>query len=80
MESCPAQAVLPLVGLTADKVIRDRYKAKGVQWMTAGFSWMSIVTCCPGWMTGRRLGTSRWAWRGSPWRRGFEPSWRPLTS
>ncbi|MFW6169439.1 MAG: hypothetical protein ACODAD_03035 [Planctomycetota bacterium] len=24
MESCPAQAVLPLVGLTADKVIRDR--------------------------------------------------------
>ncbi|MFO7907002.1 MAG: hypothetical protein R6U98_30375 [Pirellulaceae bacterium] len=24
-ESCPAQAVLPLVGLAADKVIRDRY-------------------------------------------------------
>ncbi|MFO7908105.1 MAG: hypothetical protein R6U98_36020 [Pirellulaceae bacterium] len=26
MESCPTQAVLPLVGLAADKVIRDRYK------------------------------------------------------
>ncbi|MFO7904653.1 MAG: hypothetical protein ACQESR_01780 [Planctomycetota bacterium] len=25
MESCPTQAVLPLVGLAADKVIRDRY-------------------------------------------------------
>ncbi|MFO7907952.1 MAG: hypothetical protein ACQESR_29370 [Planctomycetota bacterium] len=25
VESCPTQAVLPLVGLTADKVIRDRY-------------------------------------------------------
>ncbi|MGM0490829.1 MAG: hypothetical protein ACQESR_29240 [Planctomycetota bacterium] len=25
MESCPAQAVLPLVGLAAEKVIRDRY-------------------------------------------------------
>ncbi|MGM0487058.1 MAG: hypothetical protein ACQESR_09895 [Planctomycetota bacterium] len=24
MESCPAQAVLPLVGLAAEKVIRDR--------------------------------------------------------
>ncbi|MGM0486530.1 MAG: hypothetical protein ACQESR_07185 [Planctomycetota bacterium] len=24
-ESCPTQAVLPLVGLAADKVIRDRY-------------------------------------------------------
>ncbi|MFO7904227.1 MAG: hypothetical protein R6U98_16305 [Pirellulaceae bacterium] len=23
MESCPAQAVLPLVGLAADKVVRD---------------------------------------------------------
>ncbi|MGM0489602.1 MAG: hypothetical protein ACQESR_22935 [Planctomycetota bacterium] len=27
MESCPTQAVLPLVGLAAEKVIRDRYKA-----------------------------------------------------
>ncbi|MGM0487396.1 MAG: hypothetical protein ACQESR_11630 [Planctomycetota bacterium] len=25
MESCPTQAVLPLVGLVAEKVIRDRY-------------------------------------------------------
>ncbi|MFO7901179.1 MAG: hypothetical protein R6U98_00830, partial [Pirellulaceae bacterium] len=25
MESCPAQAVLPLVGLAADNVMRDRY-------------------------------------------------------
>ncbi|MFO7901577.1 MAG: hypothetical protein ACQESR_29790 [Planctomycetota bacterium] len=28
MESCPTQAVLPLVGLAADNVIRDRYKTK----------------------------------------------------
>ncbi|MFO7904848.1 MAG: hypothetical protein ACQESR_16000 [Planctomycetota bacterium] len=26
MESCSTQAVLPLVGLAAEKVIRDRYK------------------------------------------------------
>ncbi|MGM0486186.1 MAG: hypothetical protein ACQESR_05425 [Planctomycetota bacterium] len=26
MERCPTQAVLPLVGLAAEKVIRDRYK------------------------------------------------------
>ncbi|MFW6169970.1 MAG: hypothetical protein ACODAD_05725 [Planctomycetota bacterium] len=26
MESCPTQAVLPLVGLAAKKVIRDRWK------------------------------------------------------
>ncbi|MFO7902659.1 MAG: hypothetical protein ACQESR_16815 [Planctomycetota bacterium] len=26
MESYPAQAALPLVGLAAEKVIRDRYK------------------------------------------------------
>ncbi|MFO7903951.1 MAG: hypothetical protein R6U98_14910, partial [Pirellulaceae bacterium] len=25
MESCPTQAVLPLVGLATEKVIRDRY-------------------------------------------------------
>ncbi|MFO7903516.1 MAG: hypothetical protein R6U98_12700, partial [Pirellulaceae bacterium] len=25
LESCPTQAALPLVGLAADKVIRDRY-------------------------------------------------------
>ncbi|MFO7907137.1 MAG: hypothetical protein ACQESR_12130 [Planctomycetota bacterium] len=28
MESCPTQAVLPLVGLAADKLIRSRYDAK----------------------------------------------------
>ncbi|MGM0486611.1 MAG: hypothetical protein ACQESR_07600 [Planctomycetota bacterium] len=28
MESCPAQAVLPLVGLAADKIIRDRYSIR----------------------------------------------------
>ncbi|MGM0487636.1 MAG: hypothetical protein ACQESR_12870 [Planctomycetota bacterium] len=28
MESCPTQAVLPLVGLAAEKVIRDRYNWK----------------------------------------------------
>ncbi|MFO7906118.1 MAG: hypothetical protein ACQESR_28800 [Planctomycetota bacterium] len=27
MESCPTQAVHPLVGLAADKVIRDRYNS-----------------------------------------------------
>ncbi|MFO7906493.1 MAG: hypothetical protein R6U98_27800 [Pirellulaceae bacterium] len=27
MESCPTQAVLSLVGLAAEKVIRDRYNA-----------------------------------------------------
>ncbi|MFO7903354.1 MAG: hypothetical protein ACQESR_10175 [Planctomycetota bacterium] len=29
MESCPAQAVLPLVGLAAEKVIRERYIKPG---------------------------------------------------
>ncbi|MFO7907253.1 MAG: hypothetical protein ACQESR_30545 [Planctomycetota bacterium] len=28
MESCPTQAVLPLVGLAADTVIRDRYSQR----------------------------------------------------
>ncbi|MGM0491197.1 MAG: hypothetical protein ACQESR_31100 [Planctomycetota bacterium] len=28
MERCPAQAVLPLVGLAAEKVIRDRSNAR----------------------------------------------------
>ncbi|MFO7902161.1 MAG: hypothetical protein ACQESR_08560 [Planctomycetota bacterium] len=27
VESCPTQAVLPLVGLAAEKVIRDRYNS-----------------------------------------------------
>ncbi|MGM0488094.1 MAG: hypothetical protein ACQESR_15190 [Planctomycetota bacterium] len=31
MESCPTQAVLPLVGLAAEKVIRDRYSRKRCQ-------------------------------------------------
>ncbi|MGM0488187.1 MAG: hypothetical protein ACQESR_15665 [Planctomycetota bacterium] len=29
MERCPTQAVLPLVGLAAEKVIRDRYNGAG---------------------------------------------------
>ncbi|MFO7902634.1 MAG: hypothetical protein R6U98_08240 [Pirellulaceae bacterium] len=29
MESCPTQAALPLVGLAAGKVIRDRYISGG---------------------------------------------------
>ncbi|MFO7905370.1 MAG: hypothetical protein ACQESR_26000 [Planctomycetota bacterium] len=28
MARCPAQAVLPLVGLAAEKVIRDRYNCE----------------------------------------------------
>ncbi|MFW6171780.1 MAG: hypothetical protein ACODAD_14935, partial [Planctomycetota bacterium] len=31
MESCLAQAVLPLVGLTADKITRDRYIFQAVE-------------------------------------------------
>ncbi|MGM0487363.1 MAG: hypothetical protein ACQESR_11455 [Planctomycetota bacterium] len=34
MESCPTQAVLPLVGLAAAKVIRDRYISGG--WIVPG--------------------------------------------
>ncbi|MGM0491213.1 MAG: hypothetical protein ACQESR_31180, partial [Planctomycetota bacterium] len=30
-ESCPTQAVLPLVGLAAEKVIRDRYIFQAVE-------------------------------------------------
>ncbi|MGM0488679.1 MAG: hypothetical protein ACQESR_18220 [Planctomycetota bacterium] len=30
MERCPTQAVLPLVGLAADNVIRDRYRSDRV--------------------------------------------------
>ncbi|MFO7903682.1 MAG: hypothetical protein R6U98_13550 [Pirellulaceae bacterium] len=33
MESCPTQAVLPLVGLAAKKVIRDRYNRPGPELM-----------------------------------------------
>ncbi|MFO7906721.1 MAG: hypothetical protein ACQESR_15255 [Planctomycetota bacterium] len=33
MESCPTQAVLPLVGLAADKVIPDRHvSARNTTW------------------------------------------------
>ncbi|MFO7902963.1 MAG: hypothetical protein ACQESR_08215 [Planctomycetota bacterium] len=31
MESGPTQAVLPLVGLAAEKVIRDRYTLAGLE-------------------------------------------------
>ncbi|MFO7904220.1 MAG: hypothetical protein R6U98_16270, partial [Pirellulaceae bacterium] len=34
MESCPTQAVLPLAGLAAEKVIRDRYISGG--WIFPG--------------------------------------------
>ncbi|MFO7902989.1 MAG: hypothetical protein R6U98_10030, partial [Pirellulaceae bacterium] len=33
MESRPTQAVLPLVGLAAEKVIRDRYNYPPTQWL-----------------------------------------------
>ncbi|MGM0486940.1 MAG: hypothetical protein ACQESR_09300 [Planctomycetota bacterium] len=33
MESCPTQAVLPLVGLAADKLIRHRYKPSWLNWI-----------------------------------------------
>ncbi|MGM0490081.1 MAG: hypothetical protein ACQESR_25415 [Planctomycetota bacterium] len=32
MESCPTQARLPLVGLAAEKVIRDRYIRFKASW------------------------------------------------
>ncbi|MFO7906052.1 MAG: hypothetical protein ACQESR_28385 [Planctomycetota bacterium] len=38
MESCPTQAVLPLVGLAAEKVIRDRYRIA---------DWCSLATHGP---------------------------------
>ncbi|MFO7907878.1 MAG: hypothetical protein R6U98_34860, partial [Pirellulaceae bacterium] len=34
VEGCPTQAVLPLVGLAAEKVIRDRYISGG--WIFPG--------------------------------------------
>ncbi|MFO7903678.1 MAG: hypothetical protein ACQESR_22390 [Planctomycetota bacterium] len=43
MESCPTQAVLPLVGLAADNVIRDRDNTA----RNGLFRCRSlIVTCC----------------------------------
>ncbi|MFW6170129.1 MAG: hypothetical protein ACODAD_06540 [Planctomycetota bacterium] len=43
MESCPTQAVLPLVGLAAEKVIRDRYNTLA-NWRTCTFNF-------PAWRT-----------------------------
>ncbi|MFO7907973.1 MAG: hypothetical protein ACQESR_00840 [Planctomycetota bacterium] len=34
VESCPTQAVLPLVGLAADTFIRDRYTRRTLQFVT----------------------------------------------
>ncbi|MFO7903578.1 MAG: hypothetical protein ACQESR_01400 [Planctomycetota bacterium] len=44
MESCPTQAVLPLVRLAADKVIRDRYNLRGVGWGKPLGPWSPF--CC----------------------------------
>ncbi|MFO7905666.1 MAG: hypothetical protein R6U98_23615 [Pirellulaceae bacterium] len=41
MESCPAQAVLPLVGLAAEKVIRDRYI--GLFWLRGTLSLKKVL-------------------------------------
>ncbi|MFO7901407.1 MAG: hypothetical protein ACQESR_13240 [Planctomycetota bacterium] len=37
MESCPTQAVLPLVGLTAEKVFRHRYSSEKWHFPVKGF-------------------------------------------
>ncbi|MGM0491041.1 MAG: hypothetical protein ACQESR_30315 [Planctomycetota bacterium] len=42
MESCPTQAVLPLVGLAADKVIRDRYDTLG-DWPEVHQSFQAVL-------------------------------------
>ncbi|MFO7906951.1 MAG: hypothetical protein R6U98_30120 [Pirellulaceae bacterium] len=44
MESCPTQAVLPLVGLAAEKIIRDRYNGTG--WLTC--AWKKTLNSCSG--------------------------------
>ncbi|MFO7906643.1 MAG: hypothetical protein R6U98_28560 [Pirellulaceae bacterium] len=41
MESCPTQAVLPLVGLAAKKVIREPYIIRAA---SRALSWCSV--CC----------------------------------
>ncbi|MFO7901502.1 MAG: hypothetical protein ACQESR_19710 [Planctomycetota bacterium] len=46
MERCPTQAVLPLVGLAADEVIRDRYNRR---------------SDLSGWNAARRKPSSRWS-------------------
>ncbi|MGM0486229.1 MAG: hypothetical protein ACQESR_05640 [Planctomycetota bacterium] len=46
MESCPTQAVLPLVGLAADKLTRDRYNRRPNS---------------SGWKAARRRPSSRWS-------------------
>ncbi|MFO7901831.1 MAG: hypothetical protein ACQESR_00145 [Planctomycetota bacterium] len=43
MERCPTQAVLPLVGLAADKVIRDRYINAPRQESTLSFSRLRLL-------------------------------------
>ncbi|MFO7905780.1 MAG: hypothetical protein R6U98_24190 [Pirellulaceae bacterium] len=47
MESCLTQAVLPLVGLAAEKVIRDRYIFQAVGFFR--------------WKAARRKPSSRWS-------------------
>ncbi|MGM0491058.1 MAG: hypothetical protein ACQESR_30400 [Planctomycetota bacterium] len=48
MESCPTQAVLPLVGLAAEKVIRDRYKQQ-IGWPDfLGLGLGKMAGCEPG--------------------------------
>ncbi|MFO7901598.1 MAG: hypothetical protein ACQESR_17005 [Planctomycetota bacterium] len=39
MERCPTQAVLPLVGLAAEKVIRDRYSIPVADLFTPASVW-----------------------------------------
>ncbi|MFO7907478.1 MAG: hypothetical protein ACQESR_27005 [Planctomycetota bacterium] len=54
MESCPTQAVLPLVGLAAEKTIHDRYN---------GLGWI-VNRTEPAYVRGRggcsQAGTNRW--------------------
>ncbi|MFO7901150.1 MAG: hypothetical protein ACQESR_05080 [Planctomycetota bacterium] len=45
MERCPTQAVLPLVGLTAEKVIRDRYNHFG--WLKCYNNRPVLQSFCP---------------------------------
>ncbi|MFO7904121.1 MAG: hypothetical protein R6U98_15765 [Pirellulaceae bacterium] len=46
MESCPTQAVLPLVELAADKIIRDRcIPFRGGPWYPRGATWFMASYC-----------------------------------
>ncbi|MGM0488717.1 MAG: hypothetical protein ACQESR_18410 [Planctomycetota bacterium] len=40
MKRCSTQPVLPLLGLAADKVIRDRYPLQGEPWVNLRVSQM----------------------------------------